>query len=138
VIGLIDLMIGDLTKEMTEAKATEENAQEDYEQSMKDSAEKRATDTKTMADKSKAKAETQASLEANSEEKAATSKTLMATLEHIQGLHAECDWLIQYFQVRKEARAGEVESLKTAKAVLSGADFALLETSASHRSLRGA
>ena len=39
---------------MTEAKATEENAQEDYEQSMKDSAEKRATDTKTMADKSKA------------------------------------------------------------------------------------
>merc|ERR1719197_606968 len=102
---------------------------------MKDSAEKRTTDSKALADKQKGKAELEADLEANSEEKAATSKTLMATLEHIQSLHAECDWLLQYFQVRKEARAGEVESLKTAKSVLSGADFALLETS--HRSLRG-
>merc|ERR1719183_1411174 len=95
---------------------------------MKESAEKRATDTKSLADKQKAKAETEAALEADTEEKGATEKTLMATLEHIQSLHAECDWLLQYYEVRKEARAGEVESLKTAKAVLSGADFSLLET----------
>jgi len=137
VIAMIDMMVGDLTKEMTEAKTTEKNAQEDYEQMMKDSAAKRADDTQTLADKQKAKAETEASLEANGEEKGATTKTLMATLEHIQSLHAECDWLLQYFEVRKEARAGEVESLKTAKAVLSGADFSLLETSRSQRSLRG-
>jgi len=135
VIALIDLMIADLTKEMTEAKATEENAQEDYEQAMKDSAEKRTTDTKSLADKSKAKAQTEADMEANTEEKGATTKSLMATMEHISSLHAECDWLLQYFEVRKEARAGEVESLKTAKAVLSGADFALLETGSRH--LRG-
>merc|ERR1719165_37963 len=104
---------------------------------MKDSAAKRADDTQTLADKQKAKAETEASLEANGEEKGATEKTLMATLEHIQSLHAECDWLLQYYEVRKEARAGEVESLKTAKSVLSGADFSLLETSHKHRSLRG-
>merc|ERR1719213_734828 len=137
VIAMIDLMIADLTKEMTEAKATEKNAQADYEQTMSDSAAKRADDSKSLADKQKAKAETEASLEAHGEEKAATTKTLMATLEHIQSLHAECDCLLQYFEVRKEARAGEVESLKTAKAVLSGADFSLLETSRKHRSLRG-
>merc|ERR1719171_3015127 len=131
---MIDLMIGDLTKEMTESKAEEKNAQEDYEKTMKDSAEKRATDTKSLADKQKAKAELEAELEANTEEKAATTKTLMATLEHIQSLHAECDWLLQYFQVRKEAREGEIESLKTAKSVLSGADFSLLQTG--RRSLR--
>jgi len=134
VIGLIDIMVKDLTKEMTEAETTEKLAQEDYEQTMKDSAEKRALDTKSVADKGKAKAEMEADLEANSEEKGATTKTLMATLEHIQALHAECDWLIQYYQVRKEARAGEVESLKTAKSVLSGADFSLVQTG---RSLRG-
>jgi hypothetical protein len=134
VIAMIDTMIADLTKEMTEGKATEKNAQADYEQAMSDSAEKRATDSKTVADKAKAKAETGADLEANNEEKGATTKTLMATLEHIQSLHAECDWLLQYFQVRKEARAGEVESLKTAKSVLSGADFSLVQTG---RSLRG-
>jgi hypothetical protein len=136
VIGMIDLLIKDLTKEMTEATTTEKDAQADYEQAMKDAAEKRATDTQTLADKQKAKAETEASLEANSEEKGATTKTLMATLEHIASLHAECDWLLQYFEVRKEARAGEIESLKNAKAVLSGADFSLLETG--RRSLRGA
>merc|ERR1719326_1631822 len=137
VIAMIDLMVKDLTKEMTEAKTEEQNAQEDYDQYMKDSADKRATDTKTLADKSKAKAELEADLEANNDEKAATEKSLMATLEHIQSLHAECDWLLQYYQVRKEARAGEVESLKTAKSVLSGADFSLLETSQAHRALRG-
>lgn len=135
VIAMIDLMIADLTKEMTVAKTTEADAQADYEQAMKDAAEKRTTDSKALADKGKAKAETEASLEANKEEKKATTKTLMATLEYIQSLHAECDWLLQYFQVRKEARAGEIESLKTAKAVLSGADFSLLETG--RRSLRG-
>merc|ERR1719198_2167128 len=70
VIGMIDLMVKDLTKEMTEAKAEEENAQEDYDQYMKDAAEKRDTDTKSLADKQKAKAELQAELEANTEEKA--------------------------------------------------------------------
>merc|ERR1719152_1007412 len=104
---------------------------------MADSAEKRNTDSTSLADKSKAKAETEAAVEANTEEKGATTDTLMATLKHIQSLHAECDWLLQYFEVRKEARAGEVESLKTAKAVLSGADFALLQTGRNHRSLRG-
>jgi len=137
VIAMIDLMVKDLTKEMTEAKAEEENAQEDYDKAMSDAAEKRKADTKTLADKGKAKAELEAELEANTEEKAATEKSHMATLEHIQSLHAECDWLLQYYQVRKEARAGEVESLKTAKSVLSGADFSLLETGRTHRSLRG-
>merc|ERR1740130_473952 len=131
---MVDLMIKDLTKEMTEAKATEKNSQEDYESAMTDAADKRATDSKSVADKSKAKAQLGADLEASGEEKAATSKTLMATLEHISALHAECDWLLQYFQVRKEARSGEIESLKTAKSVLSGADFALVQTG---RRLRG-
>jgi len=138
VIALIDLMIADLTKEITEAKATEKNSQADYEDMMKESAEKRATDSKALADKTKVKAEVEADVEAHGEEKKATTSSLMATVKHIQSLHAECDWLIQYYEVRKEARAGEVESLKTAKSVLSGADFSLLETGSTHRSLRGA
>merc|ERR1719460_2151429 len=122
---------------MTEGETSEKLAQEDYETAMKDASDKRAADSKSLADKQKAKAELEADLEANSEQKGATTKTLMATHEHIQSLHGECDWLLQYYQVRKEARAGETESLKTAKAVLSGADFSLLETGRVHRSLRG-
>mmetsp|Transcript_98097 Transcript_98097/g.259093 ORF Transcript_98097/g.259093 Transcript_98097/m.259093 type:complete len:81 (-) Transcript_98097:104-346(-) len=61
--------------------------------------------------------------------KGATSE-LMATEKYIASLHAECDWLIQYFETRKAARADEVESLKRAKSVLSGADYALIQTRA--------
>jgi chromosome segregation ATPase len=135
VIGMIDLLIKDLDKEMTEATTTEKDSQADYEQAMRDAADKRATDSKTLADKQKAKADTSADMEANTEEKAATTKTLMATEKYISNLHGECDWLLQYFEVRKEARAGEVESLKNAKAVLSGADYSLMETG--RRNLRG-
>merc|ERR1719399_2472294 len=67
VIGMIDLMVKDLTKEMTEAETTEQDAQADYTQAMKDAAEKRAADTKSLADKQKAKAETEAETESNTE-----------------------------------------------------------------------
>ena len=50
----------------------------------------------SVADKSKAKAELAADLEAISEEKGATTKSLMATLEHISSLHAQCDWLLEW------------------------------------------
>merc|ERR1711862_299714 len=39
-----------------------------------------------------------------------------------------------YFDVRKEARAGEIDSLGKAKAILSGADFSLIQRSSKKRS----
>jgi len=59
----------------------------------------------------------------------------MDTNKYISSLHGTCDWLLQYFDARKEARAGEVDALGKAKAVLNGADFSLVQTSS--RSLRG-
>ena len=50
-IAMIDPPIGDLEKEITEAKVDENDAQEDYEAYMKDSAEKRVLDSKAFADK---------------------------------------------------------------------------------------
>jgi len=59
-----------------------------------------------------------------------TAAELLATLKYIQSLHTECDWLIKYFDVRKEARTGEIDALVKAKAVLSGADYSLLQVRA--------
>jgi len=127
VIAMIDLLIKDLAKEMTEAETDEKDSQADYEQMMKDSAMKRTTDSKALTAKGSAKAETEAALQAHSAHRADAARELMATDKYISSLHAECDWLLQYFDVRKEARVGEVESLKQAKAVLSGADYALVQ-----------
>jgi len=129
VISMIDLLIADLDKEMTEATTEEKNSQKDYEELMADSAEKRTTDTKNLADKTAAKADLEADLVESEAELKAGQKELMATLKYIQSLHSECDWLVKYFDVRKEARTGEIDSLVKAKAVLSGADYSLLQTS---------
>jgi len=135
VIAMMDLLGSDLDKEMTEAETNEKDAQAEYEQMMKDSADKRRADSSALADKGSAKAGTEAALQKHSKERAEDAKDLMATMKTISSLHGECDWLLQYFNARKEARAGEVESLKRAKAVLSGADFSLVQVQS--RSFRG-
>jgi chromosome segregation ATPase len=56
VIAMINLLIKNLDKEMTEATTEDKDAQSDYEVAMKDSAQKRTTDAKTLSDKSSAKA----------------------------------------------------------------------------------
>merc|ERR1719412_1528026 len=129
VIGMIDLLIKDLDKEMTEAKTEETDAQADYETMMKESAEKRVADSKSLADKQSAKADTEKALADLGTEKKDTVSELFATLKYIQSLHTECDWLMQYFEMRKTARTGEIDSLVKAKAVLSGADYSLLQMS---------
>merc|ERR1711957_274107 len=127
VISMIDLLIKDLEKELTEAETEEKDSQADYAQLMKDAADKRTTDSKSLSEKQGAKADTESALEGHKGAKASGVNELMATEKYISSLHAECDWLVQYFDVRKEARAGEVDSLKKAKAVLSGADYSLVQ-----------
>merc|ERR1719277_2502933 len=130
VIAMIDLLVKDLDKEMQEAEVSEKDAQADYEKTMEDASAKRAADAKSMTEKAAEKATTEEELQAEKEKKADTTKELMATMEYISSLHGECDWLLQYHAARKDARTGEIESLVSAKAVLSGADYSLLQTRA--------
>jgi len=128
VMGMMDMLAADLDKEMQEMEFEEKDAQAEYEKFTKEAAAKRVTDSKSITDKEGAKADAEATVEKETAEKGNTIKELFATGEFLKSLHGDCDWLLQNFDVRKEARAGEVESLKKAKAVLSGADFSLVQT----------
>merc|ERR1712139_649351 len=136
VISMMDSLMAELDKEMTTAEVDEKNAQEEYEQFMSDSAEKRADDTKAMTDRIAAKADMEAALVKAKKDKAGKVKELMATAEVLSDVHGECDWLLQNFQLRETARANEVDSLKKAHAILSGADYSLVQQ-VSARALRG-
>jgi len=125
VIAMIDLLEADLTKENQEIETEEKNAQEEYDQFMEDSANKRRADSQSIEEKEGAKADAEAALEKADEEHHATLKEAMATAQYIGDLHSECDWLLMNFDARKAARTGEIESLTNAKSVLSGADFSL-------------
>merc|ERR1719298_297246 len=98
---------------------------------------KRADDSKTLTDKQGALADMEASLQSSTDNKGSTQQELSATLQYIQSLHAECDFVLKYFDVRAEARTSEIDSLGKAKAVLNGLDIALVQTK-SRASLRGA
>jgi peptidoglycan hydrolase CwlO-like protein len=127
VIGMLDLMVADLDKEITEIETEEKENQAEYEAFMDESAKKRANDAKSIEDKESAKADLEGTLVASKEEKAAKTKEAMATAQYLSEVHGDCDWLLSNFDTRKEARAGEIDSLKKAKAVLSGADYSLLQ-----------
>merc|ERR1719486_1060402 len=125
VMAMIDMLVADLDKEIQTMEVDEKNSQEEYEELMEASAQKRASDVKSIADKEGAKADLEANLQKLGEESKTTKAEAMAKGKTLMDLHSECDWLLQNFETRKEARAGEVESLKRAKAVLSGADYSL-------------
>jgi len=137
VIAMVDSIVADLDKEMTEAKATEQNAQADYETFVSDSAEERAQAVKTVGHKESVKADLETALANAKSDEGTTFKELMATEEYESSLHGDCDFLLSNFDMRKAAREGEVDSLKKAKSVLSGADFSLVQRM-SVRALRGA
>merc|ERR1719379_2164505 len=130
---MISMLVADLDKEINEVETEEKENQAEYEQFMKDSAAKRAQDAKSIADKESAKADAEASLLKHEEEEKATKTEAMKTAEFLAEVHADCDWLLSNFEMRKEARAGEVDSLTKAKAVLAGADYSLLQRVHAHR-----
>mmetsp|Transcript_64485 Transcript_64485/g.199953 ORF Transcript_64485/g.199953 Transcript_64485/m.199953 type:complete len:700 (-) Transcript_64485:84-2183(-) len=132
VMAMMDLLVADLDKEMQELSVEEKDAQAEYEGLMADSAAKRASDLKSIDEKESAKADLETELEKLAMKKQSTLKEAMTTSEVIKDLHLECDWLLKNFAVRKTARAGEIESVKNAKDVLSGADYSLLQTSRVH------
>jgi len=129
VMSMMDLLVKDLDKELTEADKEEAIAKKEYEALMSESAAKRTQDSTSLTEKEAARAELESSLQAAKGDKKAAAKELMGTMKYIFALKGECDWLLQQFDVRKEARSDEVDSLLRAKAVLSGADFSFVQRS---------
>jgi len=129
VLTMMDMLVADVEKETQEMTFEEKDAQSEYETMLNEGAKKRAADLKSIAEKQSAKAGVEAEIVANTDAKTGAAEELMATKQYIAELHADCDWLIEKYQERKDARAAEVEALKNAKAVLSGADYSLMQTS---------
>merc|ERR1719215_2072884 len=135
VIAMIDLLVADIDKENQVMEVDEKDAQTDYEGFMADASDKRAQDSKSITDKESAQAETEAELQSNTDDKKSKMIEAMETAKYIGGLHEECDWLLSNFDARKSARSGEIDALGKAKAVLSGADYSLVQVKSVH--LRG-
>lgn len=123
VMTLIQMIIEDAKRTEAELSSTEQKAQEDYGSFVSGAtasieADRKSIEQKTaeVAEAKGEKSETEASQLANDEE--------LATLtDLLKTHHLECDYVIKYFDIRQQARQEEMDSIKDAKAILSGADF---------------
>merc|ERR1740121_3295073 len=113
---MIDMLIEELVKGITEAEVQEKDSQADYEKATKDATAKRTADAKAIAEKEGVKADLEAMLHKHGHAVVAKSKQVETLKDYIKEMHSECDWLEANYEVRKTARASEKESLMNAKA----------------------
>merc|ERR1719265_2700313 len=123
VLGLMDMMVKEIETDMKDAEYEEKTSQDDYAKLMSDSQETRAANSKAIVTKTSSKAETESKLEVAKEGLTAVTTDLDLIASTLGDLHMQCDFLLQNYDLRAEARTNEIESLKTAKAILSGANF---------------
>jgi len=123
VIQMIDNLVNDVEKENQVMKLEEEDAQDDYEKFMGDAKDKRAADSKSMSDAEGSLAETDEQMVTDKGTLKDKNTELMETDKYLAGVHADCDFLIKYYDMRKEARTGEIDAMGKAKDVLNGASY---------------
>merc|ERR1719421_1411819 len=123
VVALVDMLVKELQTDMQEAEHEEKTAQRDYSKLMEESAEQRRNAQQAITERQGAKADSESQLEAQKTSQITTNDELATLKKYESELHASCDFLVANYDVRKAARTSESDSLKNAKAVLSGADF---------------
>merc|ERR1719146_65883 len=123
VLALMDMIMGEVKTSVTEMKMDEKYAQKEYVALMADSQESRATDLKSMTEATGSKADLEGSLTEAKENQMLTLEQSQNVISTLSKLHGQCDFIIKNFELRLNARTAEIEGLKTAKAVLAGANF---------------
>jgi len=123
VMSLIEQIISDAKAMEAEAIRSEEDAQKAYEDFVKDTNASIEAKSKDIVEKSEVRARAEAELVETKEAKEAALLELEQLSNYNAQLHQSCDFVLKNFDLRQTARDEEVEALKQAKAILSGAKF---------------
>merc|ERR1711862_870327 len=106
-----------------EAIRAEEDSQKAYEDFVKETNGSIEAKSEDIVNKSEEKAKAEADLVEAKEAKESTMLELEQLSNYNAELHQSCDFVLKNFDVRQTARDEEIEALKQAKAILSGANF---------------
>jgi len=123
VMGMIEMIIADAKAMEADALKAEEDSQIAFETFVKDTNMSIETKTKERI----TAGENQGKAEAEKVEKEQERDGVAEELEDLAGenadLHSSCDYTLKNFDVRQGARDNEIEALKQALSILSGASF---------------
>merc|ERR1719224_109339 len=123
VMGMIQQIINDAKAMEAEATRSEEDATKAYEAFVKETNDTVQAKGKDIVNKSQNKAKAEADLVEAKKDKAGVLLELQQLNNGNAELHQSCDFVMKNFEIRQTARDEEVEALKQAKAILSGAKF---------------
>jgi len=123
VMGMIQQIINDAKAMESEAIRSEEDAQKAYEDFVKETNASIEEKSKDIVNKSEVKAKAEGDLVQAQTEKDAVMLELEQLSNYNAELHQSCDFVTKNFEIRQTARDEEIEALKQAKAILSGANF---------------
>merc|ERR1711979_148127 len=123
VMSMIQQIINDAKAMEAETIRAEEDAQKAYEDFVKETNASIEAKSKEIVNKSELKAKAETDLVETKEAKEAVMLELEQLSNYNAELHQSCDFVMKNFDVRQTARDEEIEALKQAKAILSGAKF---------------
>mmetsp|Transcript_7276 Transcript_7276/g.15902 ORF Transcript_7276/g.15902 Transcript_7276/m.15902 type:complete len:684 (-) Transcript_7276:68-2119(-) len=123
VMGMMQQIIDDTKAMEKEAIRDEEDAQKAYEDFVKQTNASVEAKSKEIVQKSEVKAKTEAELVEANKDKDSIITELEQLSNYKAELHSSCDFILKNFEERQTSRDEEVEALKQAKAILSGAKF---------------
>jgi len=123
VMGMMQTIINDAKTMEAEVIRAEEDAQKAYEDFVKDSNASVQEKTKSMTNKIEERAKAEEDLNQATQDKENALLELEQLSNYNAELHQSCDFIMKNFEIRQTARDEEIEALKQAKAILSGAKF---------------
>merc|ERR1719148_310573 len=123
VVSMIQQIISDAKAMEAEAIRSEEDAQKAYEDFVKETNNSIEAKSRDIVNKSEEKAKAEVGLVDAKKAKEAAMLELEQLSNYNSELHQSCDFVIKNFDLRQTARDEEVEALRQAKAILSGAKF---------------
>merc|ERR1719387_934600 len=123
VMAMIQQIINDAKALEAEATHSEEDAQKAYEALVTDTNASIEEKSKDIVNKSEEKAKAEEEKTQAEEDKEAVIVELDQLSNSNLDLHKACDFVMKNYEIRMTARDEEIEALKQAKAILSGADF---------------
>merc|ERR1719146_298358 len=123
VMGMLEQIMRDTDTLEAEAIKAETDAQKAYETYVKDTNKSIEEKTRDITNKTEEKATAEADKIAAEEAKETAMNEHQQLLNENADLHKSCDFTLKNFDIRQTVRDQEVEALRQAKAILSGAKF---------------
>jgi len=123
VTGMMQQIINDAKAMEAEAIRSEEDAQKAYEDFVKETNASIEAKSKDIVNKSEDQAKAEGEHVDTKRAHEETMLELQQLADYKSELHNNCDFVLKNFDIRQTARDEEVEALKQAMAILSGAKF---------------